>query len=217
LFPLKKKFMRVLELMNWRYATKAMNGKKVDEERISRILESIRLTPSSIGLQPYELIVISNPELKKELKAAANNQSQIEDCSHLVVFAVWDQYTPERINAWFDLVNEVRGVKSEGWERMRNGIVSTWPNRPQEQNFNHACMQAYIALGVGLLAAADEGVDATPMEGFIPAEVDRILGLGGKGLRSVLLMPLGYRDEEKDYLAKAKKVRKSMGEFVELI
>lgn len=205
--------MSVLELMNWRYATKAMNGQKVDDEKINRILESIRLSPSSIGLQPYELMVVSNTELKKELRIAGNNQSQIEDCSHLVVFAVWDQYTPERIHAWFDLVNEVRGVKSEGWERMRTGIVSSWPNRPQEQNFNHACMQAYIALGVGLIAAADEGVDATPMEGFNPAEVDRILGLNEKGLRSVLLMPLGYRDEEKDYLAKAKKVRKSMGKF----
>jgi nitroreductase / dihydropteridine reductase len=205
--------MSVLELMNWRYATKAMNGKKVDDEKINRILESIRLSPSSIGLQPYELMVVSNTELKKELRIAGNNQSQIEDCSHLVVFAVWDQYTPERIHAWFDLVNEVRGVKSEGWERMRTGIVSSWPNRPQEQNFNHACMQAYIALGVGLIAAADEGVDATPMEGFNPAEVDRILGLNEKGLRSVLLMPLGYRDEEKDYLAQAKKVRKAMGKF----
>ncbi|MFN4884578.1 MAG: nitroreductase family protein, partial [Bacteroidota bacterium] len=130
--------MRVLDLMNWRYATKAMNGNKVEDEKINRILESIRLSPSSIGLQPYELIVVSNPELKKELRTAGNNQSQIEDCSHLVVFAVWDQYTPERIHAWFDLVNEVRGVKSEGWERMRTGIVSSWPNRPQEQNFNHA-------------------------------------------------------------------------------
>ena len=209
--------MSVLELMNWRYATKAMNGKKVDDEKINRILESIRLSPSSIGLQPYELMVVSNTELKKELRIAGNNQSQIEDCSHLVVFAVWDQYTPERIHAWFDLVNEVRGVKSEGWERMRAGIVSTWPNRPQEQNFNHACMQAYIALGVGLLAAADEGVDATPMEGFNPAEVDRILGLNEKGLRSVLLMPLGYRDEEKDYLAQAKKVRKAMEKFTTYI
>lgn len=206
--------MRVLELMNWRYATKAMNGQKVDDEKINRILESIRLSPSSIGLQPYELIIVTNPELKKELRTAGNNQSQIEDCSHLVIYAVWDQYTPERINAWFDLVNEVRGVKSEGWERMRTGIVSSWPNRPQEQNFNHACMQAYIALGVGLIAAADEGVDATPMEGFNPSEVDRILGLNEKGLRSVLLMPLGYRDEEKDYLSMAKKVRRKMEAFV---
>ena len=200
--------------MNWRYATKAMNGQKVDDEKINRILESIRLSPSSIGLQPYELIIVTNPELKKELRTAGNNQSQIEDCSHLVIFAVWDQYTPERINAWFDLVNEVRGVKSEGWERMRTGIVSSWPNRPQEQNYNHACMQAYIALGVGLIAAADEGVDATPMEGFNPSEVDRILGLNEKGLRSVLLMPLGYRDEEKDYLSMAKKVRRKMEAFV---
>lgn len=206
--------MNVVERMQWRYATKAMNGEKVSDEKIDRILEAIRLSPSSSGLQPYELLVITNPELKSELKAAAHNQSQVEDCSHLLIFAAWDTYTEERINKWFDLVNEERNMKSEGWENYRNSILKAYPPRPAEVNFEHASKQAYIALGIAMLAAAMEEVDCTPMEGFVPAEVDRILGLEAKGLKSVLLLPLGYRNPEKDYLINAKKVRKSMIDFV---
>jgi nitroreductase len=165
-------------------------------------------------LQPYELFVITNPELKSQLRAAAHNQSQVEDCSHLLVFAAWDTYTEDRINKWFDLVNEERNMKSEGWENYRNSILKSYPPRPAEVNFEHASKQAYIALGIAMLAAAMEEVDCTPMEGFIPAEVDRILGLEAKGLKSVLLLPLGYRNPEKDYLINAKKVRKSMSDFV---
>ncbi len=206
--------MNAVEAMQWRYAVKAMNGEKVSDEKIDRILEAIRLSPSSSGLQPYELLVVTNPALKSELKAAAHNQSQVEDCSHLLVFAAWDTYTEERINKWFDLVNEVRNMKSEGWENYRNSILKAYPPRPAEVNFEHASKQAYIALGIAMLAAATEEVDCTPMEGFIPAEVDRILGLEANGLKSVLLLPLGYRNPEKDYLINAKKVRKSMSDFV---
>jgi nitroreductase len=206
--------MNAVEAMQWRYAVKAMNGEKVSDDKIERILEAIRLSPSSSGLQPYELLVITNPELKTELKAAAHNQSQVEDCSHLLVFAAWDTYTEDRINKWFDLVNEVRGVKSEGWEKYRNSILNSYVPRSAEVNFEHASKQVYIALGIAMLAAAMEEVDCTPMEGFIPAEVDRILGLDAKGLKSVLLLPLGYRNPEKDYLINAKKVRKSMSDFV---
>ena len=206
--------MNAVEAMQWRYAVKAMNGEMVSDDKIERILEAIRLSPSSTGLQPYELLVITNPELKSELKAAAHNQSQVEDCSHLLVFAAWDTYTEDRINKWFDLVNEVRGVRSEGWENYRNSILKSYPPRPAEVNFEHASKQAYIALGIAMLAAAMEEVDCTPMEGFIPAEVDRILGLEAKGLKSVLLLPLGYRNPDKDYLINAKKVRKSMSDFV---
>ena len=206
--------MNVVERMEWRYAVKAMNGEKVSDDKIERILEAIRLSPSSSGLQPYELLVVTNPELKTQLRAAAHNQSQVEDCSHLLVFAAWDTYTEERINKWFDLVNEVRGVKSEGWEKYRNSILNSYVPRAAEVNFEHASKQVYIALGIAMLAAAMEEVDATPMEGFKPAEVDRILGLEEKGLKSVLLLPLGYRNPEKDYLINAKKVRKSMSDFV---
>jgi nitroreductase/dihydropteridine reductase len=206
--------MNAVEAMQWRYAVKAMNGGKVSDDKIERILEAIRLSPSSSGLQPYELLVVTNSELKTQLKAAAYNQGQVEDCSHLLVFAAWDTYTEDRINKWFDLVNEVRGVKSEGWENYRNSLLKSYPPRPAEVNFEHASKQVYIALGIAMLAAAMEEVDATPMEGFIPAEVDRILGLESKGLKSVLLLPLGYRNPEKDYLINAKKVRKSMNDFV---
>jgi nitroreductase len=186
----------------------------VSDEKIERILEAIRLSPSSSGLQPYELLVITNPELKTELRPAAHNQGQVEDCSHLLVFAAWDTYTADRINAWFDLVNEVRGVQGEGWEKYRNSILNSYVPRAADLNFEHASKQVYIALGIAMLAAAMEEVDCTPMEGFIPAEVDRILGLEAKGLKSVLLLPLGYRNPEKDYLINAKKVRKSMSDFV---
>lgn len=206
--------MNVVERMQWRYAVKAMNGEKVSGDKIERILEAIRLSPSSSGLQPYELLVITNPEFKSQLRAAAHNQSQVEDCSHLLVFAAWDTYTEDRINKWFDLVNEERNMKSEGWENYRNSLLKSYPPRPAEVNFEHASKQAYIALGIAMLAAAMEEVDSTPMEGFIPAEVDRILGLEAKGLKSVLLLPLGYRNPEKDYLINAKKVRKAMSDFV---
>ena len=206
--------MNAVEAMQWRYAVKAMNGEKVSDDKIERILEAIRLSPSSSGLQPYELLVVTNSELKTQLKAAAYNQGQVEDCSHLLVFAAWDTYTEERINKWFDLVNEERNMKSEGWENYRNSLLKSYPPRPAEVNFDHASKQTYIALGIAMLAAAMEEVDCTPMEGFIPAEVDRILGLEAKGLKSVLLLPLGYRNPEKDYLINAKKVRKSMSDFV---
>jgi nitroreductase len=186
----------------------------VSDEKIERILEAIRLSPSSSGLQPYELLVITNPALKTELRPAAHNQSQVEDCSHLLVFAAWDTYTADRVNAWFDLVIEVRGVQGEGWEKYRNSILSSYVPRAAEVNFEHTSKQVYIALGIAMLAAALEEVDATPMEGFKPAEVDRILGLEEKGLKSVLLLPLGYRNPEKDYLINAKKVRKAMSDFV---
>jgi nitroreductase len=105
-------------------------------------------------------------------------------------------------------------VQGEGWEKYRNSILNSYVPRAADLNFEHASKQVYIALGIAMLAAAMEEVDCTPMEGFIPAEVDRILGLEAKGLKSVLLLPLGYRNPEKDYLINAKKVRKSMNDFV---
>ena len=209
--------MNAVEAMQWRYAVKAMNGEKVSDDKIERILEAIRLSPSSSGLQPYELLVITDQVLKTELRPAAHNQSQVEDCSHLLVFAAWDTYTADRVKAWFDLVIEVRGVQGEGWEKYRNSILSSYVPRAAEVNFEHASKQAYIAFGIAMLAAAMEEVDATPMEGFKPAEVDRILGLEEKGLKSVLLLPLGYRNPEKDYLINAKKVRKAKEDFISFI
>lgn len=204
-----------LRLLSWRYATKKMDATQaVPEEKVERILEAIRLSASSSGLQPYQVLVITDAETKAKIRAHAWDQSQVTDASHLLVFAAWDHYSAERINQMFDLVNEQRGFRNEGWEAYRQKLLSFYPNRTPEENFQHAARQAYIGLGSALIAAAEEGVDSTPMEGFEPEVVDEILNLKALGLRSVLLLPLGYRANEGDWLVNLQKVRRSTEDFV---
>jgi nitroreductase len=207
--------MNFNEKLAWRYATKKMDpSKTVHADAIERIVEAARLAPTSSGLQPLSLVLVTNPEMKTKLREAANGQSQVQDATAVLVFAAWDTYTEERINAAFDLVNAERGSTSEGWENYRKFLLGSYPARDAEVNFQHAAKQAYLALGFALAAAAIEGVDSTPMEGFDPAKVDALLGLREQGLRSVALMPLGHRDEATDWLVKQKKVRRSRDTFV---
>lgn len=205
----------LLETLQWRYATKKMDPTKtVPQDKVERILEAVRLTASSSGLHPYEVFVVTNPALREQIKPHAWNQSQVTDASHLLVFAAWDNYTVERINARFDLVNEVRGFKNEGWEAYRQQILAAYPQRDAETNYQHAARQAYIGVGTALIAAAQEKVDSTPMEGFDPAKVDEILNLREKGLRSVVMLPLGYRADAGDWLVDLKKVRPAREQFI---
>jgi len=205
----------LIDKLNWRYAAKKMDPTKVvEQDKLDRILEATRLTATSSGLQPYELFVVTNKELREKIVPHAWNQAQITDGSHLLVFAAWDNYTEERINEMFDLVNEERGFVNQGWEDYRQMILGTYPPRDAEVNYQHAARQAYIGLGTALIAAAEEGVDCTPMEGFVPEKVDEILGLKERGLRSVILLPLGYRAEEGDWLKDLKKVRRSSEKFI---
>jgi nitroreductase len=189
-------------------------AKKVPQDKIERILEAIRLTPTSSGLQPFEVVVVTNHQILEKIKPIAREQGQITDCSHLLIFAAWDDYTPERINLMFDLTNEVRGLKNEGWESYRKMLLNGYPPRGAEVNFQHTAKQAYIGLGVALIAAAAEEVDSTPMEGFDPNALDELLNLRARGLRSVAIMPLGYREEDKDWLENLKKVRRSKENFI---
>jgi nitroreductase / dihydropteridine reductase len=201
--------------LKWRYATKKFDPtRSVPAEKVERIVEAVRLTASSSGLQPYQLLVVTNPALREAIKPHAWNQAQITDGSHLLVFAAWDNYTAERINTMFDLVNEERGFSNEGWEAYRQKLLSAYPQRDAETNYQHAARQAYIGLGTALIAAAEEEVDSTPMEGFDPAKVDEILNLRERGLRSVILLPLGYRASEGDWLVNLKKVRTPRSQFV---
>ncbi|MFC3440887.1 NAD(P)H-dependent oxidoreductase [Sphingobium rhizovicinum] len=208
----------LIDRLNWRYATKKMNpDKAVPEEKIARILEAVRLAPTSSGLQQFEVIVVTNAEIREKIKAIAWNQEQVTDASHLIVFAAWDNYTADRINGMFDLVNDERGFRNEGWEAYRQMLLGTYPQRDAQTNFEHAARQAYVGLGIALTAAAFEEVDATPMEGFDPDALDAILDLRARGLRSVAIMPVGYRADEGDWLVNLKKVRRPIGEFVSRI
>lgn len=209
--------MELIDKLKWRYAAKAMNGGKVAQEKIDTIIEAASLAPTSSGLQPFEIMVITNQDIKEKIRAIGWNQSVITDCSHLLVFAAWDNYTVERINKMFDLTNEIRGFKNEGWENYRQMLLGLYPQRDPEVNFQHAARQAYIAFSQAIAAAAFEGVDSTPIEGFDENALDEILGLRAKGLRSCVILPLGYRDVENDWLVNLVKVRKSKEDLVTLI
>ena len=199
----------LIDKLNWRYAAKRLNGAIIPEDKLNTILEAIKLSPSSAGLQPYNVIVISDKATKEEIFKTAAPQPQIPDASHLLVFAAWEKITVEQITDYMNLIVKTRGVTLESLAQFQNSINGGILSRTEEVNFNWAARQAYIALGHAVVAAATEGIDATPMEGFNAEKLDEILGLREKGLRSVVIMTLGYRDNENDRLAGAKKVRRA--------
>ncbi len=201
--------------LNWRYATKKMDPARiVPQDKIDRIAEAVRLAPTSSGLQPFEVLIVSNPETRARLRAAAMDQAQVTEASHLMVFAAWDNYTDARIDDVARRTAETRGVPLEGVAEYYNRLKGVYLQRPAEVNYHHAARQAYIAFGLALTAAAFEEVDATPMEGFDPDAVDEILGLRAQGLRAVTLLPLGYRAETGDWLNGLAKVRRSRADLV---
>ena len=205
----------LIDKLQWRYATKKMNpAKVVPQDKVDRIVEAARLAPASSGLQPFEVFVVTDAAVRERIKPIAWNQGQITDGSHLLVFAAWDNYTADRINMMFDLTNDQRGFKNEGWENYRQMLLNSYPQRDAEVNFQHAARQAYIGMSAALIAAAFEEVDSTPMEGFDPNALDEILGLRARGLRSVAILPLGYRADEGDWLVNLKKVRRPREQFV---
>jgi nitroreductase len=199
--------MELLESLQWRYATKKMNGEKVPQDKLERILEATRLAPSSYGLTPYNVIVVEDQELKQQLQGAAYGQTQLVDSSAVLVFATWDDITNESVDIYIQETARQRGIGAEMLDEFSGMIKSSLSNMTQEQKISWAQRQAYIGLGFALVAAATEEVDSTPMEGFNPVAVDRILGLQELGLMSVVVLPLGYRDSENDYLSSLKKVR----------
>jgi nitroreductase / dihydropteridine reductase len=200
--------MSFLSQLNWRYATKKYDTTaKLPQEKLDQILEAIRMAPSSSGYQPFDVMVVTNPAVREKLKAAANNQPQLTEASVVLVFAAWDNIHAGNLGKVFDNMAVVRGASDSLSERRKSSIAG-FEAKTVEQNFNHAAQQAFIGLGFGLAAAAELKVDASPMGGFKPAEFDEILGLKEKGLRSVVILCLGTRAAEGDWLVGLKKVRR---------
>lgn len=205
--------MNFIESLNWRYATKRMSGEKVPAPKIENILEAIRLSASSLGLQPYKVLVVENQELKEKIFEEACRQPQIKESSHVLVFAAWRNAGDAEVDEYINRVASTRGIDREkltDFEIMiRNAINRNTP----EQNANWFAKQTYIGLGFGLTAAAVEKVDSTPMEGFNADAMDKVLGLEGTNLHTTCVLTLGYRDEKTDYLVHAKKVRRSKSDL----
>lgn len=207
--------MALLNDLQWRYATKKMNGNKIPQEKLEYILEAARLAPSSSGLQQYKIIVIEDKALLEKIKGIASNQSQITDCSHLLVFAAWDSYSEERVTQVFNYMMKERSLPLSTMDDYKKIILDTYGPLGQEWQAHHAAKQSYIALGMAIAAAAEQRVDATPMEGFEADKLDELLKLRESGYRSTLLLPLGYRDESGDWLVNMKKVRLPKEQFIE--
>ena len=199
--------MKIIEALKWRYATKRMNGNSIPKAKLETILKAISLAPSSFGLQPYSIIVVQDPDILEKIKPISSMQPQITEASAVLVFAAWDTLTQERIDNYITLISKVREVTQESLLPMKR-VIESQLAKTEEQNFNWNAKQAYIALGIALVAAAEENIDSTPMEGFDPEKLDEVLHLKEKGLKSVVLLALGYRDEKTDYLINLKKVRR---------
>lgn len=208
--------MDLIQDLNWRYATKSYTNKIVSDEKINFILEAINLTASSCGLQPYRIYSISNKELQEKLGNNSFNE-QISTASHLLVFAAYNKVTTEHVKDMINLMASERNISNDSLKGLFDMMDSYFKSKSDEENRNWADKQAYIALGTALIAAANQRLDSTPMEGFDSKNFDNILELDKQDLHTSVILSVGYRDEEKDYLSKTKKVRISIDEMVKKV
>ncbi|MDX9747483.1 MAG: NAD(P)H-dependent oxidoreductase [Paludibacter sp.] len=208
--------MHFIESLTKRYASKQMNGKKLSPDKVETILEAIRLAPTSLGLQPFRVVVIEDQALKDQIfEKAAQGQPQIPKSSQVLVFACYKKITAEMLDEYVERIITQRPTLPLAKVTAYRQMIDKSLNRADEANFNWAARQAYIALGFALTAAAVEKIDSVPIEGYNPAALDELLGLDEKNLGSVCMMAIGFRDEETDYNATLPKVRKNKTELFE--
>lgn len=205
--------MKLLEALKWRYATKRMTGEILEDDIINNIVEAARLAPTSAGLQPIHVYVISNPELKKSIQSVAFGQPQIVESSHVLVFTSWSQITDKAIDKVHADMNSIRELPRDTTAETEENLRNLFSTFSEEEQYHHTAKQAHIAFGMAIAAAAELGIDATPMEGFDKNALDKLLNLSSKGLRSVVLLALGKRKIEEDWLYPLKKYRQTTEEF----
>ena len=207
----------LLKQLKWRYATKKFDpAKKIEPAIWSALEQSLVLSPSSYGLQPWKFFIIENPEIRKQLLPYSWGQNQIVDASHLVLFAVKKDVGTADAQRLASRISEVRGTPAsalEGLVKMMSGSLSRHTPEKVHTWMSH---QIYIALGQFLGSCALLGIDACPMEGFQPEKYDEVLGLPEKGYQSVVVATAGYRAED-DVYATHKKVRYHHDELIERI
>jgi len=205
--------MSIISALNWRYATKKFSNKPLNEEQVETVLESLRLTASSLGVQPWKFIVIKNKEIRDELVSHSYGQEQVRDASHLILLAAPISYTNVDVDQYIEFMAKERGATKEaiaGYSDIIKGYIA---GHTKEQLDDWISKQSYIALGNLLTVCAVEKIDSCPMEGFDKQKWDEILGLTGMGLRSVVACPIGYRSED-DHHQVMNKVRFPMSDLL---
>ncbi|MEC5148185.1 NAD(P)H-dependent oxidoreductase [Chitinophaga sp. 212800010-3] len=209
--------MDILNKLEWRYAVKKFDpAKKLSAEQLNRLMAATRLSASAYGLQPYKILVVENPAVRQQLRAASYNQPQITDASQLIVFARYNDLNETHVDDYINNISATRNLAPEQLQGFSGTMKGTVNSLGAEGAAVWGSKQAYLALGTLLTAAAAENIDACPMEGFDAAKYNEILGLKDKGLAAVVIAAVGFRAED-DVMQHAKKVRKPMEELVETI
>lgn len=206
--------MDIINHLEWRYACKKFDiNKKLKEDQVEILKKAFNLSATSYGLQPLKLLIVKNDPLKEKLLPLAYYQKQVSTCSHILIICIDTAFGEDDIDAYFDREKEIRGVSEEIVGKFRQQLKVVYSKKTQKEIEDSAVYQAYIALGTLMTVCAEQGIDSCPMEGFNAKELDEQLGLKDKNLRSVLLLPVGFRAED-DFMRKMKKVRKPLNEVI---
>ncbi|MBU3822947.1 NAD(P)H-dependent oxidoreductase [Flavobacteriaceae bacterium XHP0103] len=206
--------MDVIKHLEWRYATKKFDKtNKLSASKLMVLKEAFNLTATSFGLQTINMLVVESADLRKLLLPHTYNQPQIVDASHLLVICIKETIEDDDVNDYFDNIKDVRNTSETILNPYRQNLIKTMKKMTQKEQQQWSLNQAYIALGNLMTVCAIEQIDSCPMEGFVPEKYDEVLNLKEKGLKSVLLLPVGYRAKD-DMFADFKKVRKKVKETV---
>lgn len=203
-----------IEKLNWRYATKKFDSRrKLSPEKLNVLKHTFNLTATSYGLQPVKMIIVSNPDLKEKLMPLTYNQPQVRDASHVLILCVESEIDTAFIIDHFKRVEDTRNTSREILDRFEQNLVEIFDGWDKAQIKQWMINQLYLTLGALLSVCAVEKIDSCPMEGFLPEEYDKLLGLDALGLESVIVLPVGYRDES-DFFISLKKVRRGVNELI---
>jgi nitroreductase len=204
----------IIDSLRWRYACKKFDSdRKLSSQQLDLLKNAFNLTATSFGLQPLKMLVIKGDELKEKLHPHAYFQAQITTCSHLLVICIDTAFDEASIDAYFDLERDIRGTSEDILGKFRNQLKNIFKNKNREEIDTSAVYQAYITMGTLMTVCADQEIDSCPMEGFDPVKFDNILGLPELNLRSVLLLPVGFRAVD-DFMSTLKKVRKPLNHVI---
>jgi len=206
--------MNIIDSLKWRYAVKKFDtNKELSELQIETLKEAFNLTATSYGLQPLKLVIIKNKKIQEKLVPFSWNQQQILQASHLLVICVKDNYTTQEVENYFNLVQKIRNTPDEVINPFKKFLTAEIAKKTQKELYISNKNQAYIALGNLLTVCASQEIDSCPMEGFTPDKYDEILDLTKDNLKSVLVLPVGFRASD-DYMKDLTKVRRNISDSI---
>lgn len=206
--------MSIIESLKWRAAVRKFDAsKKVNEQDLEKLLDAGNLTATSMGLQPFKIVVVSNEELQKQMVPMSYNQQHVAEASHILVFAIETNINQEKVDAYIERAMELRKASKADLEGYKNSVSSYISMMDADTKKAWATKQTYIALGTVMTVAAELKIDSCAMEGFEPLAYQKLLNLEAQNLMPVVILPIGYRSDE-DYMASLPKVRKTRENFI---